>query len=72
MGYFSQKGLFYSFEILQELLSNEILKSKEKDIWGIPPTHPLNPILTIKWESFGEIDSAETRAGKFPLVSMGG
>ena len=57
MGRFSQKGLCYSFE---------------KDIWGIPPTSPINPILTGKWGNLGEIDSANTLAGQFPLVPMGG
>ena len=44
MGRFSHKGLRYSFGILHGLLSN-------KNIWGIPPTPPINPILTEKWRN---------------------
>ena len=51
MGCLSQKGLCYSFEILQGLLSIKILRFHEKNIWGIPPISPMNPILTGKWEN---------------------
>ena len=40
MGYFSQKGLFYSFEILHELLSNKILGIQRKRYLGNPPYTP--------------------------------
>ena len=50
MGCFSQKGLCYSFEILQGLLSNKNIRItvREKN-WGNPPTPSINPILTGKW-----------------------
>ena len=40
MGYFSQKGLFYSFEILHELLSNKNIRNPKKKIFGESPLHP--------------------------------
>ena len=40
MGYFSQKGLFYSFEILQGLLSNKNITNPKKKIFGESPLHP--------------------------------
>ena len=49
MGYFSKKGLFYSFEILQGLLSNKNLKIPMKKIFGGSPPAPISPILTGKW-----------------------
>ena len=50
MGHFSQKGLCYSFEIFHGLLSNKNIRNPmKKNIWGIPPTPPINPILTVKW-----------------------
>ena len=45
---------------------------REKKIGGTPPKPPINPILTVKWGKFGEIDSADTCAIKFLLVPMGG
>ena len=48
MGYFSQKGLFYSFEILHELLSKKNIKNPKKNIFWESPLHPqltlFNPI----------------------------
>ena len=49
MGRFSQKGLCYSFEILQGRLSNKNIRNPMKKIFGGPPTPPINPILTGKW-----------------------
>ena len=37
MGYFSQKGLFYSFEILHELLSNKNIRNPKKRYLGNSP-----------------------------------
>ena len=38
---------------------------------GHPPYTPNYPYFDRKMGTFGEIDSADTRAGKFPLASMG-
>ena len=46
MGRFAQKGLCYSFEILQGLLSNKKIRNPMKKIFG---ESPINPILTGKW-----------------------
>ena len=40
MGYFSQKGLFYSFEILHGLSSNKNIRNPKKKIFGESPLHP--------------------------------
>ena len=64
MGCFSQKGLCYSFEIFHGLLSNKNIRNPMKKIFGESPLHPQ---LTLFWP-----DSADMRAGKFPLASMGG
>ena len=40
MGYFSQKGLFYNFEILHGLLSNKNIRNPKKKIFGEFPLHP--------------------------------
>ena len=40
MGYFSEKGLFYSFEILHGLLSNKMLGIQRKRYLGNPPYTP--------------------------------
>ena len=40
MGYFSQKGLFYSFEILQGLLSNKNIRIRIKGYLGNPSYTP--------------------------------
>ena len=72
MGYLSQKGLFYSFEILHELLSNKNIRNPKKKIFGESPLHPQLTLFGPENGKFGEIDSADTRAGKFPLVPMGG
>ena len=61
MGWFSQKGLCYSFEILHGLLSHKNIRISRK-----------NKTNKNKMGKFGEIDSADTCAGKFPLVPMGG
>ena len=46
MGYFSQKGLFYSFEILQGLLSNKNMKIRmRKKNLGTPPSPLKKPIF---------------------------
>ena len=39
---------------------------------GNPPYTPNKPYFDRKMGKFCEIDSADTRAGKFPLVAMGG
>ena len=53
MGRFSQKGLCYSFEILQGLLSNKNMKiPMRKKNSGTPPTPLKKPILTGKWANF--------------------
>ena len=36
----SQKGLFYSFEILHELLSNKNIRNPKKNIFGETPYTP--------------------------------
>ena len=52
MGQFFQKGLCYSFESLQGLLSNKNIKNPMKKIfWG----SPLNPQLTLFCLENGEI-----------------
>ena len=38
-----------------------------KEIFGESPVHPQLPYFDWKMGKFGEIDSADTRAGKFPL-----
>ena len=69
MGCFSKKGLCYSFGILQGLLSKKNIRNPmTKSIWGLP----INPYFYQKMGKIGEIDSADTCAGKFPLVPMGG
>ena len=58
---------------------------RQDQIWSRPATKnirnsmknilggtSINPILTGKMGKFGVIDSADTRAGKFPLLPMGG
>ena len=40
MGYFSQKGLSQSFEILQGLLSNKDIRNPKKKIIGESPFTP--------------------------------
>ena len=52
MGCFSQKGLCYSFEILQGLLSNKNIKIPMKKIFG---GFPLYPQSTLFWPEKGEI-----------------
>ena len=52
MGCFSQKGLCYSFEILQGLLSNKNIKIPMKKIFG---GSPLYPQLTLFLPENGEI-----------------
>ena len=43
-----------------------------KKTFGGSPFTPNYPYFDPKMGKFGEIDSADTRAGKFPLASMGG
>ena len=52
MGRFAQKGLCYSFEILQGLLSNKKIRNPMKKIFGESPLHPQ---LTLFWLENGEI-----------------
>ena len=48
MGCFSQKGLYYSFEILQGLLGNKNMKIPMKKNFGDPPSsHP--PKKSLFW-----------------------
>ena len=72
MGCFSQKGLCYSFGIFFGLLSNKIIRNPMKKIFGRSPLHPQLTIFWPEMGKFGEIDSADMRAEKFPLVPMGG
>ena len=37
--------------------------SNEKDIWGIPPTPSINPILTGKWGNLGK-STLQTRVAE--------
>ena len=59
MGYLSQNGLFYSFEILNKLLSKTDIRNPKKKIFWESPLHPQ---LTLFWPKNGE---------KFPLAPMG-
>ena len=63
-------GSFEVFEILLGLLTHKNIRipMREKKFRG-PPYPPKKPILIVLK---AEGHSADTRAGKFPLVSMGG
>ena len=52
MGCFSQKGLCYSFEIFNGLLSNKNIRNPMKNIFG---EYPLHPHLTLFLPEIGEI-----------------
>ena len=66
MGCFSQKGLCYSFEIMQGLLNDKNNKISMKKIFGGSPLFPpINPILTGKWEN---LEKSTLQAG-VPKIS---